>query len=334
MKLKRHIDFINEIVYVSYKGLKGYEIQSIRPGMRKSDYGHAIIKLVYFDDEEISLLVETYGVPTDKELVVKVYGSTFNVDEDKFRYAIEKLVYILNKNQLNEYFKIKSINYDKHLESYALLGTDNIVPIDRLEQILTSTKITNSKVKDTGDLDKMIYQTANESNEHLTLASIVNFYKDNISFDKLGTFKVAYFIDNGIKYTAGQGGSIYLKVLTHLKEYRIFNAHDVNNLLLFVGKEKIEPTDEIIKLMYDNALKFYEYYKLNYEKDGPSLTEEMAKAISGDVKLERKLYREVKEGNIIWYDFSEDFIKSLSEEEKMNLSNLKTSHHSINKFNI
>jgi hypothetical protein len=160
MKLKRHIDFVNEIVYVGLKGLKGYEIQAIRPRMRKSDYGHAIIKLVYFNDEEISLLVETYGHPDDKELIVKVYGSSFDVDEDTFRYAIEKLVYILNKNQLGEAFRIKSINYDKHLESYALLGTDNIIPIDKLEQILASTKIVNPKVKGGDDLDKMIYQTS------------------------------------------------------------------------------------------------------------------------------------------------------------------------------
>jgi len=159
MKLKRHIDFINEIVYVGIKGLKGYEISSIRPGMRKSDYGHAVVKLFYLDGEEISLLIETYGQPDDKELIAKVYNSTFDVDEDTFRYAIEKLVYILNKNQVGEVFSIKSVNYDKHLESYAIIKTDNIVPIDRLEKVLMSTKIANQKIKDKGDLDKVIYQT-------------------------------------------------------------------------------------------------------------------------------------------------------------------------------
>jgi len=159
MKLKRHIDFINETVYVGLKGLKSYEIQAIRPGYRKSDYGHAIVKLFYLNKEEISLIVETYGNPDDKELIVKKYSSTFEVNEDTFRYTIEKLVYILNKNQLNNNFNIKSINYDKHLEPNAILGTDDIIMIDKLEQILMSTKITNAKVKDTGDHDKMIYQT-------------------------------------------------------------------------------------------------------------------------------------------------------------------------------
>ena len=162
MRLKRYNDFINEVVYIGLKGLKGYEIKAIRPGTRKSDLGHAIVDLIHFDDKKVSLLIEIYGQLKDKELIVKIYSSDVSLDEDKFRYNIEKMVYILNKNRLGEYFKIDSINYDPDLESYAILKSDNIVPIDKLEQVLTSTKIINPKVKKTNDLDKMIYQTHNE----------------------------------------------------------------------------------------------------------------------------------------------------------------------------
>ena len=159
MKLKRHIEFVNEIVYIGKIGLKDYSIVSIRPGIGKSDFGHAIVKLTFFDDNDISLLIETYGILKDKEIIVKVQASSFKVNEDQFRYSIEKLVYILNKNQLGEYFKISSINFEKDLDPYAILKTDNVVAIDKLEQVLTTTKIINPKVKKENDLDKLVYKT-------------------------------------------------------------------------------------------------------------------------------------------------------------------------------
>ena len=167
MKLKNYIDFmsnkykefITETVYIGKIGLKNYSIVSIRPGVGKSDFGHAIVKMTFFDDNDISLLMETYGILKDKEIIVKVQGSSLKVDEDMFRNSIEKLVYILNKNQLGEYFKIDSIKFDKDLDPYAILKTDGFVAIDKLEQILTTTKIINPKVKKENELDKMIYKT-------------------------------------------------------------------------------------------------------------------------------------------------------------------------------
>jgi len=159
MKLKSYNEFITETVYIGKIGLKDYSIVSIRPGVGRSDFGHAIVKLTFFDDNDVSLLIETYGQLKDKELIVKVQGSSFKLDEDQFRFSIEKIVYILNKNQLGEYFKISSINYEKDLNPYAILKTDNIVAIDKLEQILTTTKIINPKVKKENDLDKMVYKT-------------------------------------------------------------------------------------------------------------------------------------------------------------------------------
>ena len=159
MKLKNYNEFITETVYIGKIGLLDYSIVSIRPGVSKSDFGHAIVKLTFFDKNDVSLLIETYGLLKDKELIVKVQGSSLKVDEDMFRNSIEKLVYILNKNQLGEYFKISSIMYDKDLDSYAILKTDNVVAIDKLEQILTTTKIINPKVKKENDLDKMVYKT-------------------------------------------------------------------------------------------------------------------------------------------------------------------------------
>lgn len=150
--IKRFEEFINETVYIGLIGLKDYSMKSFRPS-------HAIAELTYFDDRKISLLVQVYGKAEDKELIVKKYDSSFDVDEDSFRYSIEKLVYILNKNQLKDYFKISSIFFDKHLEPYAILKSDNIMSIERLEQLMMSTKIINPKIKDTKDLDKLIYQT-------------------------------------------------------------------------------------------------------------------------------------------------------------------------------
>ena len=159
MKLKRYGDFITETVYIGKVGLLDYSIVSIRPGVGRSDFGHAIVKLTFFDKNDVSLLIETYGILKDKELIVKVQGSSIKVDEDMFKNSVEKLVYILNKNQLGEYFKISSINFEKDINPYAILKTDNIVAIDKLEQVLTTTKIINPKVKKENDLDKMVYKT-------------------------------------------------------------------------------------------------------------------------------------------------------------------------------
>jgi len=340
MKLKKYNEFLNEAVYLGLKGLKDYNITSVRPGIRKNDFGHAVMRLIHFDDKTTDLLIETYGMPKDKELIVKIYSSSYEINEDRFKTVVEKLIYILNKNQLGEYFKIDSIKYDKDLESYAVLKTDSIVPIDKLEQLIMSTKITNSKIKDNGDLDKMIYQTQNESNYDLsdqTVKSIIDMYDISIGNDhylKMINRKSFY------KSSSHKHSTVVIYVTTAKGMFTILNVNNDTIDSIIVDDDSNEITSQdTINYIYKSLLLYLRFSKLNTQKIDSSfpkyieLTEDYAKGITGDIEKAKILFDDVYKNdniNVKWDMFSDEFIKTLDTKDR----NLLSSTKSINKYNL
>jgi hypothetical protein len=145
MKIQRFSEFITEKVYLSKTLFKSYQL-IVDP---YSKVGKFIITLN--NDVEINLELEMYGTREDKELIIRYP----NIPVDNFKDIVDNILYILNKNQLNISFKINEIE-----DNYITIKSNVEIDISDVERIAQTTKIINSKIKDIGNYDELIYQVS------------------------------------------------------------------------------------------------------------------------------------------------------------------------------
>jgi len=155
MHIKKYAQHINEVVYLTKTMFDSYEfiVNNL------SENGEFIVGV---EGDKFSIPVQLYGLPKDKQFIFR-QPSEISVMEDGeviFEAMMQDVVYILNKNQLKYKFTLDEIDIERGLTTYhAIVSVDKPTSISNLERIATTTKIVNPKVKDTGDFDKMIYQT-------------------------------------------------------------------------------------------------------------------------------------------------------------------------------
>jgi len=155
MNLKNYTEYITEVVYLFKTMFDSYKfiVNTI------SNNGEFIIGI---EGKEYPVAVQLYGIPKDKQFIFREPSEITIMEDDKsiFEMIMNDIVYILNKNQLGYKFKLDTIDKERGLTHYhAIVSVDKETSIKDLERIATTTKIINPKVKDTGDFDKMIYQT-------------------------------------------------------------------------------------------------------------------------------------------------------------------------------
>jgi hypothetical protein len=155
MKLRKYTEYITEVVYLFKTMFDSYEF--IINNMSKN--GEFVVGI---EGQEYKVPVESYGLAKDKEFIFRQPSeiSVMSEGRDIFEMIMNDIIYILNKNQLGYKFQLKEIEKEQGITFYhAIVSVDKETSISDLERIATTTKIVNPKVKDTGDFDKMIYQT-------------------------------------------------------------------------------------------------------------------------------------------------------------------------------
>lgn len=148
---------INEIVYLFKTGFKDYSFITKRIAQNGLGHGQFDIKLK--DMNTISVSCQNAGKLEDLKFKLSIIHATFEPDEDDFNNIIRDLVYVLNKNLLGYVFSITKVSFDQVLVKSANISVNKICPMPDMEAIVQSTKISNKKIKTSGDLDNMIYQT-------------------------------------------------------------------------------------------------------------------------------------------------------------------------------
>lgn len=237
----KYNEFIKESIRLGDKGLKKYFIKSIRPYKKKR--GYSIIDLVYFDDKEISLLIEIYGSKEDSQFILKVYNSSFKVDEDQFKIAIDKVLFIMNKNLLDHDFSIHKIVYPDHMNAYAIIDSNKIIDITNLEQIIASTKIINKKIKKTDDLDDMIRLTSEN----------IDYNTEEIDL------KISKYID-----------SIEYSIMNSTKHFLDYNFLIKDKVRIF-SLETINEPDKDVRKLFNKFKDYLDDKNVNYEKRTQSI---------------------------------------------------------------
>lgn len=154
-RLQNYTQFLNETVYLFKTIFSSYEfvVDNI------SENGEFTVGI---EDEVYKVPVQLYGLKEDKEFIFRQPSELSKLEEGGalFEAIISDIIYILNKNQLGFEFTLSDITKERGASSYhAIISTGEEMNISDLERIVTTTKIVNPKVKDTGDYDKMIYQT-------------------------------------------------------------------------------------------------------------------------------------------------------------------------------
>ena len=153
--IKNYNQYINETVYLFKTMFDDYKLIV----NNFSDNGEFIVEI---EGSEYKLGIQMYGNIKDKQFILREPSELSVMDDSKdiFEMIINDIVYILNKNQLGYKFVLSEIVDEKSIPHYdAIITVDKEMSISDLERIATTTKIINPKVKDTGDFDKMIYQT-------------------------------------------------------------------------------------------------------------------------------------------------------------------------------
>lgn len=160
-KIYKYSDFLLEKVYLSNTIFKKYSLL-VDPysgvGQFKLD-----LRGGYND---IEMEIQSYGRTNDNQFILRLPTKLSHLPEKSeiFKVIIKDILHILNKNLLGYTFTLNKIAVDREpLGEYAIIETDKTLSMDDLERISQTTKITNSKIKDVGDFDKMIFQT-NETN--------------------------------------------------------------------------------------------------------------------------------------------------------------------------
>lgn len=155
MRIHKYNQHINETVYLFKTMFDSYEF--IVNNM--SNNGEFIVGI---EGQKFVIPVQLYGQPKDKQFIFRQPSEISAMDGGDmiFEGVMHDVLYILNRNQLNYKFTLEEVDIERGLTTYhAIVSVDRETTISDLERIATTTKIVNPKVKDTGDFDKMIFQT-------------------------------------------------------------------------------------------------------------------------------------------------------------------------------
>lgn len=161
--IKKYSEFILEKVYLSKTIFNSYSL-IVDPFS-----GVGIFDLNIRDIGDFKMEIQSYGSPEDQQFIIRIPTElSVSPDGEKiFKNMIEDIIYILNKNRLGFNFSLIDIDRERNLDNlHSIIEVDKVMSIEDLERVAQTTKITNAKVVDTGNLDKMIYQT-NESFDNL-----------------------------------------------------------------------------------------------------------------------------------------------------------------------
>ena len=155
MNIKNYFEYITEVVYLFKTMFDSYEFRI----NNESKNGEFVVGI---EGNEYKLEVQLYGLPKEQKFIFRepTEISVMEGNDDIFQMIMNDIVYILNKNQLGYKFQLDEIERERGITFlHATVSSDRETTISDLERIATTTKIVNPKVKDTGDFDKMIYQT-------------------------------------------------------------------------------------------------------------------------------------------------------------------------------
>ncbi|CAG7580404.1 MAG: hypothetical protein SLAVMIC_00398 [uncultured marine phage] len=177
-RIQKYSSFIslNEKVYLSNTIFNKYNLL-VDP---YSGVGHFNLDLKG-GYHNIEMEIQSYGNLEDKQLIMRMPSKLSHLPERMsiFETVIKDVLHILNKNQLGFRFTINKIDKERGpLGEYAIIDLDQKMKMEDLERIAQMTKIVNSKVKDIGDFDKVIYKT-NENNSKVRNI-LLKFYKKSI----------------------------------------------------------------------------------------------------------------------------------------------------------
>lgn len=150
-RVKRFEDFLLEKVYLSKTIFSKYNL-IVDP----------ISKVGYIDLEvrgfgEIKIEMEKYGNINENVFILR--SPNVQLDINLFKNIINDIIYVFNKNKLNYKFNLLEVKSEKSLNPYALIESNKRLKIEELERISQTTKITNAKITDQEDLDKLVYKT-------------------------------------------------------------------------------------------------------------------------------------------------------------------------------
>lgn len=148
---------LNEIVYLFKTGFKDYSFIAQR--IAQNGLGHGQFDINLKDLNTISLLCQNTGKLDDMKFKITAMHASFEIDEDDFNNIVRDLIYVLNKNMLGYSFSITKISFDQFLEKSAYFTCNKVCTMSDMEALVQSTKIANKKIKTTGDLDHIIFQT-------------------------------------------------------------------------------------------------------------------------------------------------------------------------------
>lgn len=155
MSIRSYSEYITEVVYLFKTMFDSYEF-IVNNMSRNGEF------IVGIEGQKYIIPVQLYGLPKDKQFIFRQPSEISAMEDGEmiFESIMHDVLYILNKNKFGYKFKLEEIDVEKGLTTYhAIVNVDRETTISDLERITTTTKIVNPKVKDTGDFDKMIYQT-------------------------------------------------------------------------------------------------------------------------------------------------------------------------------
>lgn len=126
---------------------------------KESKNGEFIVRI---EDSILKIPVQLYGEDEEMEFIFREPSELANMDDNDilFEQIITDVLYILNKNNLSFKFNIKTIEKEYGMDfHHAIIKVNKKCSIEDLERLVTTTKIMSKKVKDIGDIDKLIYLT-------------------------------------------------------------------------------------------------------------------------------------------------------------------------------
>lgn len=160
MMLKKFNNFILEKVYLFKTMFDSYD-------MIIDKYSKTGFIKVEIEGVEYKIEIESYGKLSDNLFIFRNPSEIAILDNslDIFTQIMNDVLYILNKNQLDYKFILEYVGKERGMTyEYALIKCihpkeDSNCTIEDLERVSLTTKIMTKKIKDVGNLDKLIYQT-------------------------------------------------------------------------------------------------------------------------------------------------------------------------------
>lgn len=223
----------NETVYLKNTLLNSYSAVSYN--------GILNVTLDVKNKGKVYVDIETYGEPKDKEFILHLND---NIGKEEFSEIVSSFMYVLNKNKLGYEFNIDTYDKESSGRTYVIFKSNKQCKIEDIERVIQTTKITNSKIKDIGDFDKLVYQTIKEGH------SKQNYYH----FTDIGSFL------NILKQDTLRGGN------TNICLTRDKNLHKHND---YIGTDvRIELSDS---LLYNYKIKPYQDQSIISDVDGTKI---------------------------------------------------------------